>query len=269
MIWRMIGLLAVGIGAIGLVLSLYAGINTWSVANQIENATDETLNHMQAIVEPVHRQSEAAVTVVEASRERLDSIQTSVERLASADDPEQPEATSILETLDQHVIRRLDAAEEFIRTMQANMRNASNALILLDSLPFFSPRLASNIDQRESQLRSLATSLTEISDLLEQVTQTFVEVRSQSSIEPKQLELLQNTLTQVDSGLDELESEVHRFSEGIGRVQAILTDLRRNAPARIKRLAALATVFFVCFGCSQLSLLAHGYRLIRPRRHAD
>lgn len=266
MTWRILGAIAAVIGTAGLLLSIYAGAATWSIARQIDQATDETLSQLQAIVDPVHQQSEAAVTLVGATRERFGLILSSVETLSGTEEPARPDTSAILETLDQHVLRRLDTAEDFIRTMQENMRNASSALLILDAVPFLSPRLTSSVDARESQLRSLAIGLTDLSDLLEQVTQTFAEIRSQSSIDPDQLATLRSGLGQIDTSLVELESEVRRFSEGIGRVKTILVDLRRQTPRRINGAAILATVFFICFGCSQLSLITHGCHMIRHRR---
>lgn len=259
---QLAGATAAVIGTVGTIFCVFAAINVWSLAQQFRDAADGTLVQLEAIFGSVHRQSNDAIMLVATTRERLGSIQTSTEQLKEGSKPRHPAATSILDVLDEDIVQQLKPTEEFIRRMQANMRSASSAALHLDSLSFLSPR-ASRVDQPASQLQTLAASLIEISDLLDQVIQILVDLRSQSGIDATQWERLQRVLARVDNKLNELELEIRGFAKKIGTMEADLSDLQQAAPARINRAAVLATVFLICFGGSQISMLLRGCHLVR------
>jgi len=92
---------------------------------------------------------------------------------------------------------------------------------------------------------------------------------SQGKIDATQGERLRGVLTRVDSELNDLEFETPGFSEWIGTMEADLSDLQSSTPQRINRAAMLATVFFIDFGGSQISLLLHGFHLAWRNEHVQ
>jgi uncharacterized phage infection (PIP) family protein YhgE len=265
---RTIGLVAAMAGVVGVGLSVYCGIHTWLLADQLQRTTSEALVQVQSVVDTLHTQSETAVDLLGTTRERLDGIAVTLGDLSGRQVVQQQQARSLLQILDRDVISGLSRAEEFIRSMQANMSEASSALLLLDSIPFFAASMPTGVGRREGQLRSLAEGLAEISAMLDQLSQILSEIRAQSSISSSQLERLRSGLAQVDERMEHYEAEIRRFSDGVAGIQESLARFQERAPGQIQRTAVLVTVFFVCFGFSQISLLVNGSRLLAGRRNA-
>jgi methyl-accepting chemotaxis protein len=259
-LWRIAGTVAVTVGLAGIVLSTAAVVQVWKTAGALEREIPQALANLEDIVNSVHQQGATTVALLGTAREHVAFIGTSVEDLSNRA-RERP-AVTILETLDEDIGWRLDNAEEFVLSMQISMRSMSSALLVLDSLPFFAPRLASTADPQQPQLRSVATSLTETADLLDQVSRAIERARSGQAIAPNQLVQLQETLRRVDDRLEAVQNEIGEFSQRVEQTGEKLAALRRDVPRWINSTALVATVFFVCFGFSQLSLVLHGCRWV-------
>jgi hypothetical protein len=145
----------------------------------------------------------------------------------------------------------------------------SSGLLLLDSVPFFSPRVDAIDIQAESPLAAAAITLNEIADLLDQVTDTIGRLRAEQPIGPRQLAQVQETLLLVDDKLYEVQSEVRQFSYRVERTGWQLAVLRQEIPVWLNQGAAVATLFLLCFGFSQFSLLLHGGRMLRGATEPD
>lgn len=273
MVWIRIkqatAVIAIAIGALGTVLSVQVCRYSWSTAESVNRATEETCSQLEAVVGSVHEQSVAAVSIVSVASDRVQSVRASVGSLAGEDEQNGQVPSSYLKELDEEVLRRLAAAEEFVVTMQETLRNTGSALMVLDSLPLFSRKLMPQVESRETQLQTLAASLTELSDLLEQATRVLTEIRTDSSVDPKQLAQIEKAFARVEQKLTELEGEATEFSERLGEFQSRISDLRISIPQRVERFTMLATIFFVCFACSQLGLMAYAWGTLKSARSVE
>lgn len=257
---RACGVVTLLVGAVGVILAAAAIAQTWRMAEQMRQAAPEALGHLEAITRSVNQQGEATVALLATTRTRVNEIRSPIAELSSR--TQQVTTDSILEIVDEGIIQRLENAEEFARSMQTSMRGMSSALALLESLPFFPTRSASGV-RGESQWKAVADSLAEAADLLERISQMIARLRSGRTMSPEQLTQLRETLDGVDRELGEVQTEIHRFLKSVSATGAQVAALRRNVPAWINNTAVAVTVFFVCFGFSQLSLLVQGWRLAR------
>lgn len=265
---RMAGLVTALVAAAGVVFSGLAVQQTWLAADQLSRDVPVVLEHLEAVVNSVHGQAEATVSLLDTALDRMQLIRDAAEELASRSSQRATTAT-LLETLEEDIGQRLEIAEQFVVSMQASLRSTSQALLVLDSLPFVSTRLAPSGSQREGQLSSVATSLVGVADLLEQVTTTITRIRSEQALAPGQLEQVRSTLDRVDRELHAVQREISAFSQRVDDTGAQLESLQASIPQWIAGCAVAVTIFLVCFGFSQLSLLLHAFQLLdRPGPHA-
>jgi chromosome segregation ATPase len=261
---RVGGLAALAIGLTGAVLSVLAVNQAWVTAERLSREIPEMIGHLEAITNSTSQQGEATVALLGTARERIQSINATLEELSDTAG-DKPVNTTILDTLEEDLGQRLETAEQFVASIQNSMRSMSSALLLLESIPFFAPRVPRGETPRESQLGAVAINLVETADLLDQVTRNIARVRAGQSIPPRQLAQLQGTIEQIDHRLQSTQSEIQHFSLRVELTGNKLSKWKEDALQWIDRSVAIASLFLVCFGCSQISLLLHGWQLLLGR----
>jgi DNA repair exonuclease SbcCD ATPase subunit len=258
---RLIGLATVAVGAIGLIVSLVVIDKIWKGTRHLRRDVPEVLEQLEEIVHSVHQQGDATVGLLVAARRQTSSISDILEEVAKHSD-QGITVASILKSLEQDIGHRLEDAEAFVTSMQASLRSMSSALLVLDSVPLFSQQLAPARSPQERRLVAVASGLTEAAHLLDQLIGIISRLRSDQTISPRQVAQARQTLRLVDRQLAEIQKEIQAFSERLKHTASQLTTLRRRIIPWTDRAATIATVLLVCFGCSQVSLLVHGWRLL-------
>jgi hypothetical protein len=262
-LWRLGGLTALVAGLAGVAFSVWAGMEVWTTAGRLRRDIPTTVGQIEGIVRSVEEQAETSADLLRSARGQLRSVGESVDRLTQPDQTQA--AATLLDRLNEDITRQLDAASEFIVSLQGSVRGLGGALALADALPFFAPRTDPDIGQA-SQLRTVAQSLNETADLLEQVRITLNRLRDGQGVPPQQVALLHDSLGRVGRELTLAEREVRRFGGRVGWTGDALARWKQSAPRQINTTANAVTVFLVCFGMSQISLLLHGLALLTQRR---
>jgi hypothetical protein len=261
---RVVGLAALAVGLAGVAFSVWTGMEIWETAGRLREDIPTTVGQLEGIVHSIHEQSEASADLLLSAREQVTSVGQSVERLTASDESKAA-AASLLDRLNADIARQLDAAGEFVVSLQGSMRGLGSALALVDALPFFAKRADADVGQA-SQLRTVAGSLNETAELLEQVRITLARLRDGQGVQPEQLARLHDTLARVDGEIALAEQEVRHFSGRVAWTGEALNRWRLAAPRQINTISTAATVFLVCFGASQISLLLHGWSWLTHRR---
>lgn len=257
------------VGTAGVAFTVYAIANTWSTADRMAREVPEAFAELERAVASVHRRGEMAISLLQTTRDQLGSIVVMVDELSH--NREDRPFTSVLDRLDTEILERLERAEEFVRSMQSTLESAGGALLLLESMPFLGARVSPSQATSQGDVKSLASNLTEVSKGLEQATRILSEIRTSGTVDPARVAQIQVVLNQVDAYLNRIQSDIEDLS-GQANVLAIrLADIVNNSGRWIGKAAALCTLFFVCFGFSQLHLLIHACpRLgVRIRRAGD
>ena len=263
--WRAVkracGFVALLVGLAGVALAAAAVVQIWRTERRLHVELPQAVEHLESALASVRQQSYSLVSLVDATRQHVDAVRLPLDQLAQRTD-EELTAASVLEALDREAARRLEETEEFARSMQTSLRNMSNALLLLDSMPMFARSLAPE-RHKPGQWKALSKTLLETADLLDRFSRTMVRVRSGQTVSQKQIVQLQETLGGIDRRLTAVQSEIGRFAETVEHTAAQVGLWKEEVPFWVRVAAATATVFFVCFGFSQLSLLAHGWHWLR------
>ncbi len=258
---RVVGLTAGVIGLVGVVFAVAAVCAIWRSTQRLERDLPGMLSQAAAVLESIDQQSKATVGLLDAARRRVGAIQEPLQELARPT-PSGANAATLLETLDAQIGHRLIAAEQLTISMRDSMRSMTTALSLLDSLPFIRARLTSDA-RRPTQWQAVANSLTDAANQLDQVAQALTTIREGQTISPRQLEQLQEALAGVEAQLTTIRADIESFSDVIRDTRKQLEVIATQALRAIYWTAIVLTVFFVCFGASQISLILQGLRNLK------
>ena len=258
---RILGAAAVVVAVLGVIFSVYAVIGVWSTADWLRSETPALLGRVETVAVSVHHQGEMAVGLLTTTRDRLDLIQDTVEELS--EDVPDGKIASILSKLDKDVAKGLEESDDFIRSMQDGLRSVGGALLMVESIPLLGATLSHPAVPDESSLKDLASTLTEISDMLDQVRNILSELRTKKTVDRRQVSRLQAALRQIDNRLGQVQSNIEDFSTAMQTAAAGLSETKRKSPQWIHRAAISVTVFFVCFSFSQICVLSHGWTWLR------
>lgn len=262
------GALAVLVGAAGVILCVVIFVEIRPAANTLSREIPQNLGHAVQIAQSVRQQGEATTEILETTRERLVQLGNTIERLSERLAETETE-TTVLQALDADIDLQLSNAKQFVLSMQNSMRNLGSTLLLFDSISIFANQRVSTPpgEQRaDSPIRTVAVGLTETADLFDQVTSAIDKLQSGQSIRPAQLDNVQATLARVDRELIRINAEVKGFSTEVAVTEYKFTKLQEDAPVMVNHVFNLASLFLLCFGCSQLMLGLFGVHFIRQAR---
>ena len=265
---RTAGLIAAAVGIAGIVLSIVLIVQLWSFAQRLDREAPRLLQRLEQAAASIRDQADATGTLLQTARRRVRMIADTVEELAAGAAEEAPTTTRVLETLDETFVLRLQAAEEFVVSMQSSVQNLSSSLLLFNSLPFLGPRVAPVEGAGRNRLESLTDGLNETAELLTQVRATIARARSGQPIDARQIAQVRTAIGSIDGKLGEIQTDAAELAAIFGEAGENLAELRQGTPQRLRRAALVTTVLLVCFACSQVSLLVHGWSLLAARSAA-
>ena len=259
---RVGGTTMAAVGVVGVALSVYlVGQIGWT-AYRIANQTPAVVRQLERVVDSLQQRSLEASDVVQATRDRLQSVRDTVAGLPT--EGRNAPSPAVLATVNVEIVASLERAEDFVRSMQTNLESARGALLLLESIPFLGASFSKPVDGTgQSNLKTLASGLAEISTALSQGAGLLAEIRLGRGIEPAQIARLQEALEQVDVQLLQIHAEIDRFSEAISDIDHRLDKAEAQIQQRVRLAAGMSIALLVCFGFGQLNLILQGLRLLR------
>lgn len=255
------GAFAVLIGALGTIFGVGAVVGSWTLADRLSREVPASIADLEQVVDLVRQQGDASLTLIDTVRDRVRFVGETVEDLSGITERD-PNAPTLLEALDPDIEQRLEAAETFILALQDSLRSLNRALVLLDSVPFFPRRSPSERSADAPPLRSVADSLNEATALLDEASRTLNRIRLGQALSPRQRTQFQELLDEVDFTLGDVRNQIDTFFASLNQASERLAVIRSASSVWIDRAAGVATVFFVCFAASQLSLMLHGGALV-------
>jgi hypothetical protein len=262
LIRRTLGAIAALVGAAGAIFSGAAVFGSWELADRLGREIPAAVADLERVVASVQRQGDATLGLIDAARDRVRFVGETVEELAGpAGEGGRSDPSPILEAIDPEIERRLESAETFIVAMQESLLSLNRALVMLDALPLLSRRGSPG----DRPFGSVAASLAEAAELLDEAMLTLERIRSGQALSARQLDQFRELLDEVDLALGDVRGQIDLFFDSLDQAGARLSRVRSASTTWIGRGAVASSCFFLCFGASQLSLMAHGLALLLAR----
>lgn len=227
---RILGVLGVILGGIGLILAVGQILGAWLISPPLTRGLQDAARSLQLGLTVSDHALAAANLLAHDLRAELQT---------SAGDLE-PVLDKYAATLSQIRITA-DSAGSAVTLVQ-------EAVSLTNSLPFLS---GSTGQSGEPQ------ALAKTTQTLERISQTLTEL-DQGSATLKQAS--QQTMTRIDIRLGEVESDIVQLAAAVNRAEANLSQLESRIPFWVNLSSAGLTLFGLWFGLAQYCLLIFSWR---------
>lgn len=254
------GALSFGVGLFGVALTVVGLVGLWRAAAGFTVRAVEVAEAAIAV-------SDNAESYVGRTAELMNNMQQKVSSLkqtadvVSADSQKNREVVPALQRLDEELVRELGEARSLLQSVQSGTDMLKQAVGLFDS--FSSPvrMFRRPAEPREnSDLSELTASLTETSAQIQQVIDFVAKIEEQGISEAQAEEF--------KLAVGRLEASLKRGQARLEVLQTFLKNTRDNVRSTKQRLpvwtnagAAFCTALFICFGFTQIQLVAFGRRL--------
>jgi hypothetical protein len=271
---RILGLLVMTAGILGLVLSLAGLVIVWVAKPTVTvyaNTTIDTLNKSvitsQSLMETTGQALGATIDSVDALSTMLSTTATTVEDTQPVlDEIDTIMAVTLPSTLEA-TTDSLHTAQEAAQVMESTIQSLEAFRFLLSDMPMLGD-LVGQTGEPYNPEKPLADSLGEMAANLEGLPDTFVEMSVNLSDTDDNLRSIQeNLITMSDSvglissSLGEYQGKIIQSQSSLDDLTSILTNLQSNLPTILNGVAIVLTLFFVWLLAAQVVILSQGWEL--------
>jgi hypothetical protein len=271
---RILGLLVMTAGILGVVLSLAGLVIVWVAKPTVTvyaNTTIDTLNKSvitsQSLMETTGQALGATIDSVDALSTMLSTTATTVEDTQPVlDEIDTIMAVTLPSTLEA-TTDSLHTAQEAAQVMESTIQSLEAFRFLLSDMPMLGD-LVGQTGEPYNPEKPLADSLGEMAANLEGLPDTFVEMSVNLSDTDDNLRSIQeNLITMSDSvglissSLGEYQGKIIQSQSSLDDLTSILTNLQSNLPTILNWVAIVLTLFFVWLLAAQVVILSQGWEL--------
>jgi methyl-accepting chemotaxis protein len=257
---RVIGLAALGLGAIGLVGCLAGLIGIWAVRPSFLRSSVEVLDTADGGLTLVDEKTTRADELLKAIRKSVDPVTGKIRKLAkgerTSDDEE--ELKQIVEALARR-LGQVDRIAELAETAVAflNRTPPLTKSLRLRNSQGTAGRAPAETSQDSAKARSrLATAL-------KKIRENLAKFRKDKQVQKEVVKAVVDLAREVDSELKSVESKVERVRQKAAELGTEVADLRTAVPDWTNWAAVIGSVVLVWMGLGQLVLSRWGWDRIR------
>lgn len=256
--------MVVFVGLVGVVLTPILIVAVWRTQSQLSERTVEVIQFTKNVKTFADNRITQAKSVLKATRAKVDTLGQHTSRL-SDDVEKNKDVVLTLRSLDHDIRDGLQEALDLANSIQMSLRSMGNTLVLFDSLPSFSSPSKSG---DAPGLREMAQSLTETSDLLQQVIDHVERMQSGKRITQTELNELAELVARLKLKLQLASTWLLRLDGRTKETENRLLRLEARILQWSRLFAILLTPVLICFCFSQIHLIHYGQTLSRRSRFA-
>ena len=261
-------------GILGVILSLAGLVGIWMAKPSVEIYTISTIDTLQGSIKTSQTVMEitaealgATVNSVDALSEMLVTTASTVEDTKPAiDQVDTVMATTLPATL-KSTTDSLASAQEAARVLENTIQSLENFRFLLSSTPLLGD-IAGDPGEGYNPEKSLAVTLGELADNLEELPEVFVGISESLSSTDKNMENIQGNLITmstsvkfISSSLSEYESMVIQSKSSMDDVKTMLSNIQNNLETILTWVAIVMSLFFGWLLAAQVVILSQGWEL--------
>jgi hypothetical protein len=271
---RILGILVMSAGILGLVLSLTGLVGVWVVK---PTAAEYANTIIVALNESISTSLEAMQVTGQALGATIDSVDALSAMLAAT-------AATVKDTepvLNQVNILMGEKLPTTIESATNSLESAQQAAQVLDSairsLEAFqsvlsgAPLLSAFVEQPEAAYdpeKSMADSLGELASSLEDLPELFTEMAVNMDKADDNLETIQNNLTTMSESVGLISKSLGEYQVMIGQSQSsmenlgvMLSNVQSNLPNILNGIAIVLSLFFLWLLAAQIVIFSQGWEL--------
>lgn len=271
---RILGVLVMIAGILGLVLSLAGLVMVWVARPTVAvyaNTTIDTLNEnviaSQSVMEITVQALGATIDSVDALSAMLSTTAATVEDTKPVLDEFDVIMAVTLPSALEATTDSLYTAQEAARVLESTIESLDAFRFLLSATPLVGD-LVEQPGESYNPEKPLADSLGELASNLEGLPDTFVEMSVNLSATDDKLVAVQgNLITMSDSvglissSLSEYEAMIIQSKSSMDDLTSILTNIQNNLATILSGVVIVFSLFFIWLLAAQVVILSQGWEL--------
>lgn len=273
---RILGVLVMIAGILGLVLSLAGLVSVWvvrpTVAGYVETTIqtlDTSISTSQKVMEVTGQALGATIDSVEALSAMLGTTAASVEDTKPVLEQVNLMMGEVMPSTMESASNSLKTAQQAAVVLDSAIKSLENFRIVLSATPLLGA-LVEQPKQAYNPQVPLADSLGELATTLESLPATFMEMSANLDKADDNLVTIQdNLITMSDSvglisnSLSEYQAMISQSQSSMENMTSMLTNIQDNLPSILNGVAMVFSLFFLWLLAAQVVILSQGLELYR------
>ncbi len=271
---RLLGVLVMIAGILGLILSLAGLVMVWVLKPAVAGSVtatfqtfDSSITTSQKVMETTSQALGATITSVDALSDMLGATAKSVED----SQPVFIQLTSVMSTTLPSTFKSatdsLKTAQEAAVVLESSIKSLDSFRAVLGATPLLSAFLPPNQPPYNPE-KPLADSLGELATNLTEIPATFTEMSANIDQADNNLDTIKGSLTTMSGSVSLISKSLGEYQAMIGQSQAsmdtmklTLANIQANLPAILNGVAIGFSLFFAWLLVAQVVILSQGWEL--------
>ncbi len=261
---RLVGLLAMLLGVVGVAACLAGLVGTWVVRARLDTTIAGIVERVDGVLSTLEERTGQANRRIGDTRDSARRLNERVQqRVAQWRDVPADEAPD-LDEIERQLYSRIQLGRDWIGFVQSGVDLAEQFVEMLNSTSIFVQQESKTPRDVVAAVRGGRQEIQEAFELVEEVRTHLEGIRDHQDLDAnaRQIESLSS---RIDSSL----KNVHQFGKDLEAAIAQMGTDVANLGNRIRRqiliFAVIANLILVWLAVAQVSLAIHGWRLLRSR----
>ena len=271
---RILGVLVMLAGLLGLVLSLAGLVTVWVAKPTVAHYAKTTIDTLNDSIVTSQNVMEITRQALGGTIDSVDALSAMLSTTAAAVEDTQPVFDDVDIMMAKTLPSTLEATTDALYTAQAAARVLESTIQQLDAFRFLlsaTPLLSSLVPPPEEAYnpeKPMADSLGELASSLEGLPDTFIGMSANLSTTDEKLAAVQENLVTmsgsvalISSSLSEYETMITQSKSSMDNLTSILTNIQNNLPTILNAVAIVLTLLFSWLLAAQVVILSQGWEL--------
>lgn len=271
---RILGVLVMIAGILGLVLSLAGLVSVWIVRPTLAGYVKITIQTLDASISTSQKAMEVTSQALGATVDSIDALSAMLSTTAVSVEETRPILDQINITMGKTVPSTLTSATDSLKTAQQAAEVLDSAIKSLENFRVMlsaTPLLGALVEQPKQAYNPevpLAKSLGELATNLSTLPATFTDMSTNLSKADGNLESIQGNLTTmsesvklISKSLSEYETMIVQSQSSMENLKSMLTNIQNNLANILKGVVMVFSLFFLWLLAAQVVILSQGWEL--------
>jgi methyl-accepting chemotaxis protein len=271
---RILGIIVMIAGVLGLVISLSGLIAVWMLKPTVAGSVKTTIQTLNTSIDTSQQVMVVTGEALGATVDSVDALSTMLSTTAVSMEDTQPVLDELNVMLGETVPSTLESATESIKTAQQAAVVLDSAIKSLDTFRavLSAVPLVGGFVERPTQAYNpqvpLADSLGDLATTLEDLPATFTEMAENLDKADDNMVTIQSNLTtmstsvaRISTSLGEYQAMISQSQSSMGSMKSMLTNVENNLDQILNWGALILSVLFFWLLVAQVVILSQGWEL--------
>ncbi len=273
---RILGVLVMIAGILGLAISLAGLISVWVVKPTVASTVNATIQTLDTSIQTSQKAMEVTGQALGATVDSVDALSTMLSTTATSVEDTQPVLDQLNVMLGKTVPSTLESASASLKTAQqaavvldSAIKSLENFQALMSAVPLVGGFVEKPKQAYNPQV-PLADSLGELATNLDGLPATFTEMSANLNKVDDNLVTIKGSLTTMSTSVGRISSSLSEYQAMIGQSQssmddlsAMLTSVQNNLDNILNGTAIVLSVFFFWLLAAQVVIFSQGWELFQ------